>query len=230
MISVVIPTRNAEAGLAATLTALVPAAVEGIVREVIVADGGSGDRTLAIVDQAGATLVTAGQTGRGPQLKAGAEAARYPWLLFLHADTVLDSGWQQEAENFIASVESGSKTQSAAVFIFALNDSGLRPRMLERAVAARTAIFGLPYGDQGLLISAALYREIGGYRSLPLMEDVDIVRRLGRNRITRLRTRAVTSAVRYKHDGYLYRSATNLTCLIGYFLGVSPERIRRFYG
>src|SRR5215510_6276381 len=108
MISVIIPTLNAEAGLGETLSALVPAAVDGLVREVIVVDGGSDDHTAAIVDQAGATWVSR-SGGRGYQLEAGARRARFPWLLFLHADTVLQQGWERDAVAFMEAVDGGKR-------------------------------------------------------------------------------------------------------------------------
>ena len=172
MISVIIPALNAERRLTATLAALVPAAVDGIVREVIVVDGGSTDQTAAIADEAGATfLVRTG--GRGYQLDVGARPARFPWLLFLHADTVLESGWEREVSTFMHSVDSGGRPAAAAAFRFGLDDVGMSPRLLERLVALRCRIFRLPYGDQGLLITVALYRETGGFNPLPVMEDVD---------------------------------------------------------
>lgn len=229
MISVVIPTLNAESGLAPTLAALVPAAVDGLVREVIVVDGGSQDRTCEIADGAGATVVPA-QGGRGAQLVAGAKAARSPWLLFLHADTVLDAGWAREVRALIESIDAGKADETAAAFRFALDDAGPMPRLLERMVRARCALFRLPYGDQGLLIPRTLYDQLGGYRPYPLMEDVDLVRRLGRRRTLLLCSRAVTSAVRYRRDGYLRRSTRNLVCLALFYLRVSPATIRRFYG
>ena len=134
MITVVIPTLNAEATLPATLTALVPAALEGLVREVIVVDGGSKDRTREIADQAGADLLTA-PPNRGAQMRAGANAARHPWLLFLNADTVLDAGWEREASHFMERVDSGRSRRSAAAFRFALDDDGIAPRALEGAGA-----------------------------------------------------------------------------------------------
>lgn len=229
MISVVIPTLNAETGLAATLSALVPAAVDGLVREVIVVDGGSTDGTLAIADDAGAQVVAGTAAGRGPQLRLGGERARQKWLLFLHADTVLEAGWEAHAHRFMDAVEGGERPQAAAVFRFRTDDVGLQPRLLEFGVAFRNLAFALPYGDQGLLLPRRLYDEIGGYRPLELMEDVDIVRRLGRRRLVRLSARAVTSAARYKRDGYARRSLKNLLCLASYFVGVSPSRISRFY-
>jgi rSAM/selenodomain-associated transferase 2 len=228
MISVVIPTLNAERGLAACLTALVPAAVEGLVREVIVVDGGSSDRTVNIVDQAGAILVRTAP-GRGQQLAAGAERARMPWLLFLHADTVLEAGWEREVSAFIERAEGQDRPHTVAAFRFALDDLGFKPRLVELAVTARCALLRLPYGDQGLLIPRPLYSRLGGYRPLPLMEDVDLVQRIGRRRIVVLRARAVTSASRYRQDGYLRRVLRNLSCLGLFFLRVPARMIVRFY-
>ena len=229
MISVIIPTLNAEAGFAAALTALVPATVEGIVREVIVIDGGSTDRTAAIADQAGANFAVR-TGGRGYQLLAGARRARFPWLLFLHADTVLEPGWEREAVSFIEAVDAGRRPLAAAAFRFALDDIGMKPRLLERLVRLRCALLRLPYGDQGLLMPKLLYTEIGGYNPQPLMEDVDLVRRLKRRRIVMLQARAVTGAQRFRHEGYLRRSARNLACLTLYFLRVRTTVINRLYG
>lgn len=229
MISVVIPTLNSDTGLSATLTALVPAVVDGLVREVIVVDGGSSDRTLKVAEAAGTEIVRA-ERGRGQQLKAGADAARFPWLLFLHADTVLAPGWEREAATFIGRVDVGARTESAAAFRFALDDLGFKPRLVELGVALRCAVLRLPYGDQGLLLPRRLYTQVGGYRELPLMEDVDLMRRLGRSRVVIMRTEAVTSADRYKRDGYVARVARNLSCLALYCLRVPVSTIARLYG
>lgn len=228
MISVVIPTLNAERHLAACLSALVPAAVEGFVREVIVVDGGSSDRTTRIVDQAGAVLVNT-EPGRGRQLARGARRAQQPWLLFLHADTVLATDWELEAATFMGRVDNGEAPLGAATFRFALDDRGLSPRLLEGLVALRRSLLALPYGDQGLLIPRRLYDEIGGYRDLALMEDVDIVRRLGRRRLAPLRTAATTSAQRYRQEGYLRRILRNQASLALYACGASQETIARMY-
>jgi rSAM/selenodomain-associated transferase 2 len=229
MISVIIPTLNAEAGLAETLTALVPATVEGLVREVIVVDGGSNDRTGAIADQSGAQFVER-SGGRGYQMLAGAHRARFPWLLFLHADTVLEQGWEREANAFMGAVDTGKRPLAAAAFRFALDDIGARPRALEQLVRLRCSLLKLPYGDQGLLIPKLLYTQTGGHNPHPLMEDVDLMRRLRRPQIAMLQARAVTSAQRFRRDGYLLRSARNLSCLALYFLRVRPTVINRLYG
>jgi rSAM/selenodomain-associated transferase 2 len=229
MISVVIPTLNAEPKLAHTLAALVPAVVEGIVQEAIVVDGGSTDETRAIAEAAGTHLIEASR-GRGSQLDAGARAARGDWLLFLHADTVLDPGWAEEAQGFIKRVQTGRRDEAAAAFRFALDDDGAMPRFIERLVAWRCRLFGLPYGDQGLLISRRLYRRLGGFRPLPLMEDVDLVRRLKRRELVMLQSRAVTSGERYRREGYLARSLRNLGCMLLYYLRVPPRVLARIYG
>lgn len=228
MLTVVIPTLNAEAGLAATLSALVPGVVDGIVREVIIVDGGSSDRTLKVAEASGAEIVQA-PAGRGGQLAAGAARARFPWLLFLHADTVLEPGWEREVAAFIERVESGRRQPAAAAFAFALDDTGVAPRLVEAMVRLRCMALRLPYGDQGLLMPQALYRDIGGYRPMRLMEDVDIVRRLARSQRVLLRTRGVTSAVRYRREGYLRRTLRNQLCLGLYLLRVPVERIARLY-
>ena len=136
MISVIIPTLNAERTLGPTLAALVPAVVDGLVQEAILVDGGSTDETCLIADAAGTHLITAAR-GRGTQLDAGAAAARADWLLFLHADTVLEPSWAEEAKGFIERVESGRRRQAAAFFRFALDDDGTMPRLIEKMVSLR---------------------------------------------------------------------------------------------
>lgn len=228
MISVIIPTLNAAATLPETLSALIPAAVDGFVREVIVSDGGSSDGTAKIADAAGVEYIS-GQTGRGQQLAAGAARARFPWLLFLHADTILMDGWMREAGLFMRAVDEGKRAPAAAAFRFKIDDAGMKPRTLEALVRLRCSLLRLPYGDQGLLIPRGLYNETGGYRALSIMEDVDLVRRLGRRRVALLETPALTSAERYVRDGYLARTLRNQSCLAAYFAGIPVERIARRY-
>jgi rSAM/selenodomain-associated transferase 2 len=213
--------------LPVTLAALVPAVVDGLVREVIIADGGSDDETRAISDSTGAAFLVA-EPGRGMQLRAGAEAARHDWLLFLHSDTVLEAGWHDEAAKLIGEINAGQRPDAAAVFRFTLDDRGLWPRLVERGVAWRCRALALPYGDQGLLISRRLYDQIGGYNAMPLFEDVDIVRRIGRRRLLVLRARATTSSERFQ-AGYAGRVIRNWKCMLLYFCGTSPERLAKIY-
>lgn len=223
MISVVIPTLNAERTLGATLAPLVPAAVDGLVKEVIVADGGSSDATAAMAEDAGARWVKA-ERGRGRQLRAGCAAARSPWLLVLHADTRLSADWPVVAGRH---VQGGS--DRAGYFRFRLDDPARRARLWEAGVALRCATFGAPYGDQGLLLSRRLYDDVGGYPPWALMEDVEMARRLGRRRLIPLAADAVTSAERYQRDGYLNRSLRNWTLLARWRLGDDPERLAAVY-
>ncbi len=226
MISVIIPTLDAERSLGSTLSALVPATVEGIVREVLLVDGGSVDATLQIGDDAGAKIISCTR-GRGHQLAKGGAQARGPWLLFLHADTRLEPGWSKDAEQFIT--RHTNQQKAAAAFSFALDDAGVRPRLLEALVGLRCRLFKLPYGDQGLLIEKGYYEQLGGFSKLPLMEDVEFVRRIGGKQIHILPSKAVTSAVRFKEKGYVRRVACNLYCLALYYAGVAPNKIARRY-
>ncbi|HYG47629.1 MAG TPA: TIGR04283 family arsenosugar biosynthesis glycosyltransferase [Allosphingosinicella sp.] len=216
MLSVVVPTLNAAATLGRCLDALAGAG------EIVVVDGGSTDATAAIAERSGARLVRSAR-GRGVQLAAGAAAAAGDWLLFLHADTILAPGWREAAEWHMA-----RRPDRAACFRFRLDAGEWRARLIEAGVALRVRLLGLPYGDQGLLISRRLYEEVGGYRPLPLMEDVDLARRIGR--IQRLDADATTSARRWRRDGWLRRSGRNLLCLALYRLGMSAERVARLYG
>ncbi|HUO89684.1 MAG TPA: glycosyltransferase [Rhizomicrobium sp.] len=190
MISVVIPALNAQAVLPRCFDSLIGATVRGLVKEVIVADGGSGDDTLTIADAAGCHVVRADKD-RGAQLAAGARAARGDWLLFLHPETALEPGWENEAEAFMA--RTTLEKPRAASFRFALDDFEPRARRRERVAALRGHLFALPYGDQGLLISKRLYQKIGGYRA-GTMADADLVRRIGRARLVQLRARAINAA------------------------------------
>lgn len=228
MISVIIPTLNSERTLPETLSALIPAAVDGLVREVIISDGGSTDDTRKIAEGCGAEFLVSA-AGRGAQLAKGAVRARGPWLLFLHSDTVPQGEWMREVSDFVRAVDQERRPLAAAAFRFKLDDRGVKPRVLEAFVALRCRTLGLPYGDQGLLISKRLYGEAGGYKDLPIMEDLDLVRRLGRRRVVMLESAALTSPERYQRDGYTRRMVRNLTCLACYFGGVPVERIAAIY-
>lgn len=172
MISVIIPTLDSAAQLQRTLAPLVPAAAEGLVRELVVSDGGSTDDTLVIVEAVGARIVE-GPPGRARQLIAGAAVARSEWMLFLHPGAALDEEWSREAARFIS-----RPAGRAAAFRFVAGREWWTQRW--RSVQS-------PRGDQGLLISRKLYDDIGGYRDMA-REDIDIARRLGRTRLTTLQS------------------------------------------
>ena len=217
-IAVVIPTWNAAPTLAATIAALGPVA------EILVADAGSADTTRSVAAACGA-MVIAAPRGRGSQIAAGIAATTRPWLLLLHADTRLQPGWREAT---VAHMVLGPG--KAAYFRFGLDSDDHRARRLERAVAWRGRVMALPYGDQGLLIHRDLLTAVGGMRPLPLMEDVDLVCRLGRHRLTGLDAIALTSADKWHRNGWYRRSARNLGCLALWFAGVPPRWIMRLYG
>lgn len=219
----IVPVLDAAAKLGPCLTALkLPAG------RTIVADGGSSDATVAIARNAGATVVSAPR-GRGTQLSAGAEAALAQgalWLLFVHADTRLEDGWARAARAF---VEATPAHGHAAYFRLAFDDPDRRAARVARLANWRARHLGLPYGDQGLLVPAVLYRAAGGFRPLQLMEDVDLVRRIGRARLVEMDAVATTSADRYRRDGWWLRPARNLACLALWFAGVAPDRLAGLY-
>ncbi len=220
-LAVVIPTLNAARHLDACLAALAPLGAE----ELVVADGGSRDATCAIAARHGARVIV-GPPGRGPQLAAAAATTRAPWLLFQHADSRLDAAACAAARRFITAPDNRTR---AGYFRFALDHRHPFARWVEVWAALRCRLFALPFGDQGLVISRALYHRIGGYPPIPLMEDVAIVDRLGRRHLVALDGRNVTSAERYRSDGYLHRGLRNLVCFALYRFGVAPARLVAFY-
>jgi rSAM/selenodomain-associated transferase 2 len=230
-LAVVIPTLNAARALEASLEALRRGAGARLRYELVVSDGGSSDATLEAAKEAGARVLC-GEAGRGTQLRRGAEATPAPWLLFLHADSRLAANWGKVATDFMIrgdSLEEGGDFR-AGVFRFVLDDSESRARRIERLARWRGRVLGLPYGDQGLLISQRFYRALGGYRPIPLMEDVDLARRIGRRRLDVLEADAVTSAERYRREGWNVRPLRNLAILTLYFLGLPPRLLARLYG
>ena len=219
-ISIVIPTLDAAGQLPATLASLSEGLDAGLVRELVISDGGSCDDTLGIAARAGAVTI-AGAPGRGGQLRRGAEAAGGAWLLFLHADTRLKAGWAEAVARHVA------REERAAWFRLAFRAAGWRPRLVAGWANLRAGA-GLPYGDQGLLIPRGLYREVGGFPDIALMEDVAMARRL-RGRLKGLDAVACTDAGRYERNGWMRQGAGNLWRLMRYLLGADPARLAAGY-
>lgn len=221
-ISVIVPTLNAAETLPATLGALVPGLERGLIRELVMSDGGSKDATARIAEEAGAVIVS-GATGRGAQIAAGAAAARGDWLLILHADTVLGEGWCDAVAAHMA-----QEPDRAGYFSLRFRAVGVAPAIVAGWANLRARLLHLPFGDQGLLISARLLDEVGGVPQIPLMEDMALARRLG-PRLRPLDAVALTSAERYRREGWVRRGLGNLFLQARYLAGADPVRLARHY-
>lgn len=214
-VSVIIPTLNAEKHLSECLHSLMPGVEAGLIRELIVSDGGSTDATVDIAKDWGAEVIE-GPASRGGQLARGCAAAKGRWYLVLHADTRLMPNWVGPVVGHLEGCKAGW-------FRLAFNGGGLAGRLVAGWANLRSRC-GLPYGDQGLLLPAVLYTRVGGYSNQPLMEDVALARAL-KGHLTGIDAVAVTSAARYQKQGWLRRGARNLWTLLCYFGGVSPQRL-----
>lgn len=223
MITIVIPTLNAAESLTQCLTS------HSSAWRTIICDGGSTDKTREIAQSHGALVVESAK-GRGRQLHTGAKAATTDWLLFLHADTRLSANAARVIDHFIKNPENEHK---AGYFRFLLDDKGEKARIWEKRVAWRCQKLALPYGDQGLLISREFYNQLGGYKNMPLMEDVDFIGRIkkqsGKKALVLLAADATTSAEKFQRDGYYKRSMRNLFCLLLFWVKVPPHLIAKLY-
>ncbi len=218
-ISVIIPTLNAAAGLPGCFASLMDGLDADMIREVVVVDAGSSDATLTIADGWGADIITVAAPSRGAQLRAGADAARGDYLLFLHADTQLSPGWPLALGDPLP--------PGPACFRLAFRSRHPMAAVTAAWANLRTRLFGLPYGDQGLLVSRRDYAAAGGFPNQPLMEDVALARALPP--ITLLAATARTGADRYERDGWLRRGTKNLTLLTRYLLGADPAALVKRY-
>jgi len=221
MIGVVIPTLNEALTLPALLADLRRVAVP---LDVIVVDGGSSDGTPAAATARGARVMTAPRA-RAAQMNAGARAVSGDWLLFLHADCRLPPAARRA---LLAGVVDSPELE-AAVFGFAIELPRGWKRFIEIGQTIRQACYGLPYGDQGLLVRRALFESVGGFPDLPLLEDVALLRLLRRRAPVRiLPASVVTSGRRYLRDGVLRTWLRHTGLILLYFAGVSPQRLARW--
>ena len=189
MLSVIIPTLNSERTLVPTLSALIPGAMNGLVREVTVVDGGSTDLTLAIADGAGCVVVGSAAP-LGCRLHAAAASARSPWLMFLRAGTVLEASWLDEATRFISDAELSGACRTAAVFRKSVSAQAGQPVIREALGLLKFGLMRRVDPDQGLLIGVGLYKEVGGHRDTAADPEADLLARIGRRRMLMLRTGA----------------------------------------
>jgi len=177
----------------------------------------------AIGDSPDREVITISGSQRGTQMNAGASRATGDWLLFLHADSRLPDGWDARIRTAPAEAVGGW-------FRFALDDDAWQARVIERGVAWRVRLLRLPYGDQGLFVRRGVFERLGGFQPLPLLEDVDFMRRLKREGpLFEVPLPLRTSSRRWRHDGWLRRSLGNLAIISGYFAGVPPARLARWY-
>jgi rSAM/selenodomain-associated transferase 2 len=223
-IAIIIPALNAATTLEATLGMVADSALPDV--ELIVVDGGSRDATPTLAADLGATVIEAPR-GRGSQMATGASHSDAPWLFFLHADTRLEAGWDARLASFMADP---ANAERAGVFHLRFDDASPAARRLEWIANRRSRWLGLPYGDQGLILSRPFYEALGGFEPIPIMEDVALVRRVRRNRLVHLEGDAITDARRYQKGGYVLRMLRNLACLTSYFIGVPPRWLVRLYG
>jgi rSAM/selenodomain-associated transferase 2 len=219
-ISIVVPTLNEEAGIASTIAAL--QALQGE-KEIVIADGGSTDRTVAIAEQLGVTVVHAPR-GRGPQMHAAAITGSGDVLWFVHADT-------RPPRDALAHIEQAlaSKRVAGGNFGLVFDGSSLAAKQLT-FIYPLLRIFGLCYGDSGIFVRREIYHRIGGFRPLPLFEDLDLLRRLRRaGRFVHLRTRITTSSRRFEQRNFavVWLHWTSLQLL--YWAGFSPNWLAQRY-
>ncbi len=219
-ISVIIPAWKEGEELGRLIRSLAPLA--GV--EVIVAVPAEDGETARVAAASGARTVIS-ERGRGPQLIAGAAAARGDILLFCHADTALPEGWVRAVRAALS-----RPGVAAGAFRLRIGAPGFSYRAIECMANLRSRFLRLPYGDQGLFATRAMYDAAGGYGPLPLMEDVDMVRRLARlGRVAIVEDAALTSARRWKREGVLYGTLRNWTLMVLYLLGVSPVTLAAWY-
>ncbi|MBE9140102.1 TIGR04283 family arsenosugar biosynthesis glycosyltransferase [Nodosilinea sp. LEGE 07088] len=220
LISIVIPTLNEASNLPQVL-ATIPAVAS---LEVIVVDGGSSDGTQAIATAWGARTV-ASLPGRAHQMNQGAALAKGSVLLFLHADTRLPHGFEPIIHQTLAQPE-----VVAGAFELAIDSSRRALRWVEWGVNLRSRHFCMPYGDQAIFIKADVFRRLGGFPDLPMMEDFELVRQLCKlGKIAIAPAQVLTSDRRWRSLGILRTTLVNQIVIAAYLLGVDPHTLARWY-
>ena len=220
LISVIVPTLDEEKNITPLLEDL-----QGARRvEAIVVDGGSRDRTVARAKAMGAPVITT-LPGRARQMNRGAAAARGRLLFFMHADSRLPSGFDDLLRQTL--MDPGV---AAAAFRLRIDAPGVGLRFVEFWANRRSRVLQMPYGDQGLCVAAGLFRQLGGFPELPIMEDFELVRRLrSRGRIVILPEAVRTSPRRWLNVGVARTTLINQAIVCAYLAGVPPQKLARFY-
>lgn len=215
-----IPTLNEGARLADTLSS-----VRGEGLEIIVVDGGSGDETVQLAHEAGAWVLKSDR-GRARQLRIGSEQATGEIILFLHADTTLDQGWDSAVREVMSDL-----SVAGGAFKFRFAERGLWSNWIEFWVRVRMALWCLPYGDQALFMRREVLERMGGVPIVPVMEDLDLVQGIKRaGELRMLPLVATTSARRYHGRGTFRTIGGHLYGLLGWALGWDRQRIAERIG
>lgn len=193
--------------------------------EVVVANGDAGDAALEDLRRRRPDVVWVdSEPGRARQMNAGAARARGAWLLFLHADALPAAGWLDEIGRAAAAGAVGG------CFRLRIDARRWQARVIEAGVRWRVRWCGIVYGDQAVFVRRDLFRRLGGYRPLPVMEDADLVRRMrSRGRFWRSPLAVTVSARRWERDGWWRRTAANLRILALHLAGRSPDRLAALY-
>jgi len=217
-ISIIIPTLN-EAGNIPALKGLIPQ-----VAELILVDGGSSDVTVQLATDLGMSVLHTDK-GRGAQLNLGASRANSRILLFLHADTVLPSAFPKLIINCLA-----QKKTILGSFSFGVQSASLLLRIISSGVNFRSRVLQLPYGDQSLFIRKTDFETLGGFPETPIMEDYIFVKLAKKHgRVTTLPQTVLTSARRWQKIGPIRTTCINQLMILGYSMGVTPEKLASFY-
>ncbi|GAB4238113.1 MAG: TIGR04283 family arsenosugar biosynthesis glycosyltransferase [Stanieria sp.] len=252
MISIIIPVFNE----AAIIQTAIEQLKDNQDIEVIIVDGGSQDRTVELVLAMGAVFVETGrggdgekrrrgdrekgrhgegnnklklmiasEPGRAYQMNAGAAIAKGDILLFLHVDTQLPANYQ----SLIYKTLSSSQVM-AGTFELAIDSQAKSFRLIETMVNLRSRLLSLPYGDQAIFLNKSTFEKIGGYRNLAIMEDFELIQRLKRHgKIVIASAAVLTSPRRWRQLGVWQTTAINQLIILGYYLGISPTKLRNFY-
>jgi len=221
--TIVIPVLNDTTAL----TSLLPTLPSDPSVQVVVVDGGERRDPAcdALRERHPAVEWMRSARGRGVQMNAGAKRARGRWIVFLHADTRLGAGWFDLLRRL-----DDRPTVVGGSFRFALDSPARWARWIERGVRLRVRWFDLPYGDQALFARRDVFGELGGYADLPLMEDVDFIRRLrGRGPLEHADVPALTSARRWERDGWVRRTVGNVALILLFLAGWPPAWLARRY-
>ena len=223
IVTIVIPVLNDTMALSSLLATL---PVDPSV-QVVVVDGGRGDDPAedALRERHRGVEWLHSPPGRGVQMNVGAARARGRWLVFLHADTRLGTGWLD-----VLRCLDGQPSIVGGSFRFALDSRSYWARWIEHGVRLRVRLFDLAYGDQALFARRRVFEELRGYRDMPLMEDVDFIRRLRRRgRLEHADVPALTSARRWERDGWITRTVENAALILLFLAGWSPAALARRY-